>query len=247
MAGKFAGAIGKLLRAAFFNDRLTCTACGAELFSEGYFCERCLKTLPFNSGSVCSKCGRRIPGDYPVCLECKGDMPSYTRARSAFSYEGEIVRLIRNFKTGRKYLAAPFAEEMARVCSENFADADLAAAVPMTERARKKRGYNQSELLAEEVCARTGIPFEKELLVKTRETGEQKELTRRERAENLKGSFRVHERAQCRGKRVLVIDDVMTTGATANALAEALFGAGAAQVYLLSAASVPAKDENKGK
>ena len=85
------------------------------------------------------------------------------------------------------------------------------------------------------------------MLVKTRETSSQKELSRKERAVNLKGSFRVHERAKCRGKRILLIDDVMTTGATANAVSQALFGAGAERVYLLTAASVPAKDENKGK
>ena len=136
---------------------------------------------------------------------------------------------------------------MAAKAAKEFADADIVAFVPMTERAVKKRGYNQARLLAEGVSERTGIPLEAELLIKTRDTGEQKELARRERAQNLKGSFRVHERAKCRGKRILLIDDVMTTGATANAVSQALFGAGAERVYLLTAAGVPAKDENKGK
>ena len=78
-----------------------------------------------------------------------------------------------------------------------------------------------------------------ELLVKTRETRAQKKLSRRERAENLRGSFRAHERAKCRGKSILLVDDVLTTGATAFAVAEALLRAGAARVFLLTAAGVP--------
>ena len=247
MANKFTDALNGFLRKVFYNDRLTCASCGADVFSDGYFCGRCEKELPFNGGFVCSKCGRHIGSDYPVCLECKADMPSYTKARSPFSYEGEIVRLIKNLKTGKKYLADLFSEYMAETAAKEFAGADLIVFVPMTERAAKKRGYNQARLLAEGVSAKTGIPLEAELLVKTRDTGEQKALSRKERMQNLKGSFRVHERIKCRGKTVLLIDDVMTTGATANAVSEALFGAGAAQVYLLTAASVPAKDENKVK
>ncbi len=222
-----------------FDPSLTCAACGAELFGEEPFCPHCLKTLPFNSGSVCSKCGRKTGGDYPVCLECKARMPVYDRARSVFSYEGEVVRLIKKLKTGGKYLGKIFGECMAKIAEKEFSACDFAVFVPMTEKAEKKRGYNQSRLLAEEVCAAAGIPLEGEVLVKTRETGEQKWLSKKERAHNLAGSFRVHERKKCRDKRILVIDDVMTTGATANAIASSLRAAGAKEVCLLTAASVP--------
>ena len=167
MANKFTDALNGFLRKVFYNDRLTCASCGADVFSDGYFCGRCEKELPFNGGFVCSKCGRHIGSDYPVCLECKADMPSYTKARSPFSYEGEIVRLIKNLKTGKKYLADLFSEYMAETAAKEFAGADLAAFVPMTERAAKKRGYNQARLLAEGVSAKTGIPLEAELLVKS--------------------------------------------------------------------------------
>ncbi len=247
MSDKLTSALKNFLRRAFYNEKLTCAACGADVFADSYFCGHCLKTLPFNGGSVCSKCGRRIADDYPVCLECKAVMPAYTRARSAFCYEGEIVRLVKNFKSGKPYLAGAFAEAMIPVLQKNFADADFAVFVPMTASAQKKRGYNQSELLAERVCGEAGVPLERGVISKTRETGEQKELSRKERAENLKGSFHVRERKKCAGKKILIVDDVMTTGATADALAAPLFGAGAAAVYLLTAASVPAKDENKVK
>ncbi|HIY97561.1 MAG TPA: hypothetical protein H9729_07715 [Candidatus Borkfalkia excrementigallinarum] len=225
--------------AALFGERLTCVCCGADLFVDGHFCERCLQTLPLNAGFICSKCGRAVGEDYPVCLECKAHMPAYTEARSAFRYEGEIVRLVKKFKTGGRYLAPAFAERMALLLLADFPDADFLVPVPMTERAIKRRGYNQARLLAEEISVRTGIPAECAVLEKSRDTTEQKELSLRGRAENLKGSFHVAERKKCRGARIALIDDVMTTGATANAAAEALLHAGAAKVYLLTAASVP--------
>ena len=238
MANKFTDALCGFVRENLYGGGLACANCGADLFSDGHFCERCLETLPFNLGHTCEKCGRAVGEDYPVCLECKAAMPLYTAARSAFVYEGDVVRLIKKFKTGAKYLAQAFAERMLFALTTDFADADLLAFVPMSEGAEKKRGYNQAKLLAEALSASAGIPAERELLVKTHDTPAQKELSRRERAENLKGCFRVHQRKLCRGKNIVLVDDVMTTGATADAVSAALFAAGAKKVYLLTAASV---------
>ena len=232
-------ALAAWLKGLLYKEKFTCAVCGAELYEDAYFCARCRAQLPYNTGCVCSKCGRAVAEEAPVCLECKAHMPSYDRARSAFCYEGALVPLIKKFKTGGRHLAAALADAMLPVLQREFADADLLVGVPMTRRARRRRGYDQSRLLAEALSARSGIPLEASLLVKTRETAAQKKLSRRERAENLKGSFRVHERVKCRGKRILVIDDVLTTGATASAVAETLLRAGAARVCVLTAASVP--------
>lgn len=117
-----------------------------------------------------------------------------------------------------------------RLVRAEFAEADFLSSVPMTKRAKRRRGYDQGALLAEELAARSGLPYEAELLVKTRETRAQKKLSRRERAENLRGSFRVHERAKCRGKSILLVDDVLTTGRHGVRRGEALLRAGAARV-----------------
>lgn len=231
------------IKAAVFGKNCVCAACGADVFAESQFCARCKKSLPFNAGRICQKCGRPIGGDYPVCLECKAAMPAFDAARSAFRYEGEMVRLIKKFKMGGRYLAAAFAEQLAPYLQGEFADTQLLVCVPMTAAAQKKRGYNQAALLAEELSRLAGIPFGQETLVKTRETGAQKQLSRRERAENLRGSIRVHERKLCEGKCIAIVDDVMTTGATANAVATALRGAGARRIYLLAAASVASREQ----
>ena len=112
------GGLSEKLKALLFARELTCANCGAELFAEEYFCPHCLKTLPFNAGHICSKCGRAVGEEYPVCLECKADMPLYDAARSAFRYEGDAVRLVKKFKTGGQWLAAPFASRMAGVPCE---------------------------------------------------------------------------------------------------------------------------------
>lgn len=235
-----AGRAAKLL----LGCGLVCACCGADRFGDAPFCERCMRTLPFNNGYVCGKCGRAIGEEYPVCLECKADMPAFTAARSAFRYEGEIVRLVKAFKTGKRYLAETFADSLLSVYAGRFAGADFFVPVPMTDAALRKRGYNQSLLLASALSERTGVPV-CEVAVKTRETAAQKFLSRRERFKNLQGSFRIAQRKACRGKNIVIVDDVLTTGATASALAASLLRAGARQVGLLTAASVSFRAQPK--
>ena len=126
---------------------------------------------------------------------------------------------------------------MLPIVEREFADVDAVTFVPMTKKAIRRRGYNQSKLLAEAISRATG----KELLCaveKKRENADQRVLTRQEREENMKDVFAVSDKAQVKGKRILIADDTLTTGATASALAEVLKKAGAADVYLITVASV---------
>ena len=94
-------------RGALFPAHYTCEICRKEVFDGASFCPACERALPRNDGFFCKKCGRRILEDFPVCLECKRELPVYTAARSAFVYGGEIVGLVRRFKTGAKYPHGP--------------------------------------------------------------------------------------------------------------------------------------------
>ena len=224
------------LRARAGEKNRTCYLCRGEVFAGETFCKDCRGRLPY-AVDFCLRCGRRTK-ERGFCAECRARLPLPDKERSAFVYDGEVRRLIYAFKNGDAGMAEGLAREMLPVLEREFAAADLLTFVPMTERARRKRGYNQSERLARALSALCGIPVE-EIFAKTRETGEQKSLSRAEREKNLHGAFHLQKRAVCRGKKILLVDDVMTTGSTADELARLLRGAHAEKVWLLTLAATP--------
>jgi len=228
----------KAVRDVLFPSDLTCDICGRETFGAN-LCEDCLKTLVLNDKASCPVCGRKTV-QAEICMECKIRPPRFKRAVSAFSYEGGAVVLINKFKNGAGYLKEFFAD---KICEKltNFPQYDCIVYVPLTRRAKRKRGYNQSELLANAVSKRTGKPVIRGAVEKKRRTEDQKNLSREERAKNLSGCFRVVKKEEVKSKRVLVVDDVLTTGATADEMTKVLLRAGAAQVYVATVASVEYK------
>lgn len=230
------------LALAQYEVNYTCRSCRREVFDGSFFCESCYAALPLNRGAICPVCGRRVK-EAGICLECKRLVPVYARARSALCYEDQVKALMREFKTGGRYLAALFAREMLPLLKREFGDADFLIPVPMSKEARRRRGYAQAELLAELLSLHSGIAVLSDAVVKVRDTPPQKSLSRRQREDNLKGCFHVRKRAVCRDKVCVIVDDVLTTGATADALAKVLLGAGARRVYLLTACSVSGEFE----
>lgn len=234
----------KFLKSAkeiLFPNGLTCDICGRETFG-GNICPACAETLVFNDKARCPICGRNAVRP-EICPECKAMPPAFSRATSVFSYEGGAAVLIRKFKNGGGYLKEYFADEMCKnLKAEDF---DCIVCIPLTRRAEKKRGYNQSELLARAVSERLGVPFLKGALSKVRDTAAQKNLNREERGKNLAGIFKAEKGGEVSGKRVLIVDDVLTTGATCDEAAKTLLKAGASQVFLATAASVGYKILNK--
>lgn len=228
----------------FFPEDFTCELCGIEVFGER-LCADCKKTITFNDKALCPVCGRKnvIP---EICAECKAQPPKFVKAASPLVYEGGAVTLIHRYKNGNGHLREYFSELIIKKLEELPAF-DSIAYVPMTERTRRRRGYNQSEELAKCVSEKINAPLAQGAIIKVSETPEQKSLTRAERAENLKKCFKVENREAVKGKKILVIDDVMTTGATADAISERLYGAGAAGVYFASVASVEYKRKKQEK
>lgn len=218
----------------------TCDICGREVFASERVCEKCRKELPYIGDKCCPLCGRKVK-EAGVCLECKQKPLGVEKARSVFTHEGEAARLVVRYKRGSKYLYRTLAELALPLLVKEFPDCDLLTSVPMTKKAQKKRGYNQSKLLAEELAKRSEKPY-LDTAVKQRETQSQKFLGREEREKNLEGCFHIIDRAAVKGKTVLVIDDTLTTGSTVSELANRLKRAGAKTVYALTITSVEYKD-----
>lgn len=229
----------KTVRDALFPSDLTCDICGRETFGTN-ICKDCAKTLTFNDKEICPVCGRRTVRSQ-FCFECKDKPPLFEMAVSAFVYEGGAVQLIKKFKQGDSYLNEYLADAIYKSLKD-FPEFDCIVCVPMTRRSELKRGFNQSALLAKALSERVVKPYIKGAVEKRKETGEQKALSRKERSKNLAGCFRTAKREEIKGKRVLVVDDILTTGATANEMAHTLLKAGAKEVYLATVASVEYKN-----
>lgn len=224
-----------------FVEGLTCELCGREIFDGGKLCLKCLKTVTFNDGDTCPVCGRKNFAP-EICLECKGRLPLYRRAVSPFVYIDGAAALISRFKNGAAHLKGYFAEKI-REKLVGFEKIDFITFIPITAKKLKRRGYNQSRLLAESLSEKVLTPVEA-TLEKVKETPDQKGLSRRDREKNLEDCFKVTDRRKVKGKTILLVDDVMTTGATLDAAAKRLLAAGAAAVFAATVASVEYKVKN---
>lgn len=222
------------------THNFTCDVCGREVFEGERVCEKCKKELPYIGERRCPFCGRRVK-EAGTCLECKQKPLEADKARSVFTHEGEAARLIVRYKRGDKFLYRTLAELAFPLLMKEFPDSELITSVPMTGKAQKKRGYNQSKLLAEELAKRSSIPY-LDAAIKRHETPSQKFLDRKEREKNLKGCFHIVDREAVKGLTVLIIDDTLTTGSTVSELADRLKRAGAKTVYALTVTSVEYKD-----
>ena len=230
----------KTLRETFFPEKLTCSLCRREIFGDSPFCKDCLDALPRNDGAICDHCGRKTSARVSYCDSCREKNLSFDVARSPFLYEPPVSYALQKLKyDNAKYFARDFAPELVRTYLAEFWTCDAVVFTPMTGKREKKRGYNQAKLLAEAFSERTGIPLLTDVLYKKRETESQVGMTQKERFINLSGSFGVRHSREVAGKNVLLVDDVLTTGATAECCAAALRRAGAERVCVLTVASVP--------
>lgn len=226
----------------------TCDSCGEELFDypSTRICAACNKRIEQNDKKVCEKCGRKTISE-GVCMTCKRVLPTFTIGISPLTYRGETASLVNRIKNGNRRLAFYFAEQMTAAFLRRFPFARekelLIVPVPLTEKKRGERGYNQAEILAlcvAECLKEKGIfaTLDCEVLQKTRDEAQQKHLTIVERTKNAVGAYHLHKRKICQGKTVLLIDDILTTGATGSACAKLLLNAHADGVILLTVASL---------
>ncbi len=225
------------------SSRWRCLSCGKEIFNDARFCDECYKELPFNNNAICDHCGREVLAFTNYCSTCKERLLSIDKGRSVFTYKKPISDLIKKLKYGnQRYISEYFIEVLTFTYLKNCFNADFITYVPMTEKAKRKRGYNQSEILAKGVSEKTNVKLFEGVL-KIKETKRQATLNRKERLKNLEGAYKIIDKKLLKEKTVVIIDDVTTTGATAEVFANSLKKAGAKTVYLVTVASLPSKDK----
>jgi ComF family protein len=221
-----------------------CLSCRVEVDEAGALCAACWDKIAFLAPPHCSACGFPFdydPGGPALCGACLRKPPDYGRGRAVMRYDDASRPLVLGFKHGDLTHGAPaYGRWMARAGAELLREADLVVPVPLYWLRLFRRRYNQAALLAQAVGRAAGVPVAVDLLVRRRPTPSQGHLSRAARRRNVRGAFAVRPRraALARGRRILLIDDVLTTGATAEACARALLRAGAASVDVLVLARV---------
>jgi ComF family protein len=221
-----------------------CLACGGSVEQQGTLCADCWLGIEFLGPPCCASCG--LPFEYDLdpdalCGACMAQAPAYERARSVMRYGDISKRLLLSFKHADRTEGAPaYGAWLARSGAELIALADVIAPVPLHRIRLFKRRYNQSALLAAALARTSGLPLVPDLLLRRRNTPSQGRLSISQRWKNVTGAFAVNpaRRADLKGARVLLIDDVMTTGATVEICSRTLRRGGAQAVDVLVLARV---------
>lgn len=220
-----------------------CLACGIETTGTASLCPPCWSSLHLLAPPWCRVCGCPLPhafAEAPLCGACAEKPPPFDRARAALRYDEHSSRIVLGFKRGGRLEGLPlFARWMAQAGEELLSEADLILPVPLHRWRLLARGFNQSALLARRVARLTGRTWSPFLLERHRATASQQGLGAEARRENITAaSFRLRRPERIEGARIVLVDDVLTTGATLGACATVLRRGGAARVDALVLARV---------
>ena len=201
-------------------------------------CPACEKRLKRVAQPFCLRCGKPLEADRirrEYCADCTKRTHAFVQGRAVFVYQGAIIGSMHRLKYGnRRDFAAIFAREAYETYGSwiRRIEPDALIPIPLHKKRRRERGYNQAQLIAEALAGLTGIQVEKNLLLRTLYTQPQRQLSARERKNNLKNAFQMSKKI-VQLEKVLLIDDIYTTGSTVDAAAETLMGAGVKKVYVL--------------
>lgn len=221
-----------------------CAVCREPVGTHGGLCSICWSRLAFITPPYCERLGIPFaydPGPGVLSLEAIADPPAYGRARAAVRFDDVSRKLVHYFKYGDRLDLAPLLGRwMAAAGKPLLADADALVPVPLHWRRLWLRRFNQSAALAQAIGRESGLPVIHESLRRAKPTAQQVGLTRTERARNVQGAFAVsaEARASVAGRKLILVDDVLTSGATVDACARVLLRAGAASVDVLVFARV---------
>jgi competence protein ComFC len=243
--GELVAGVGDAIVSVFFPGG--CRLCERLLTraSRLPICEDCLEAFAALPARVCGKCGSpSVPetmaeatGDGLVCGECIRRTFAFETARSYAEYRGGMARAIVLLKFERiEPLARYFAERVVEVAEREALSGNIVVPVPLHRERQRERGYNQADLISRQVAKRMGLPHKPMLLMRTKARPDKHILSHAERWRAVRGAFATRPGSQVDNKRVLLLDDVVTTGATLDACAKALLKAGAKSVVGLTVA-----------
>ena len=234
----------RLLSGLFVSD-YACLICGRELDGKTRYnvCSNCYQKQEYIERG-CLKCGKLLVTEAEYCLDCQQNEKSYDVAVAPFVYSAAIPNLVMDLKFNNKRYLAPY---MARFMTDKFLEKGLTASfvlpVPLHKKRERKRGFNQSALLGEEIAKGLNLPYLPQVASRIKDTLTSSTLEggRKAREENMKDAFVINEPSAVKNKAVLVVDDVLTTGSTSGELARALKKAGATRVLVLTFATTKEK------
>ncbi len=216
-----------------------CRVCEKQLGLESvpYMCETCWHDIPLIEPPWCEMCG--IPNTEDVCNECATTPPPYGKLRTIAFYESALQQAVHLFKFEKR---TSLAKPLAQLTIEHFpddcdiAEYDFILPIPIHKKRLRERGFNQATLIANEIAKTTGIQVVTDALVRYRNTSPQSSLDREARQTNIVGAFELQKKEVVRNKRILVLDDVYTTGATVREAVKVLWDADPAEIDVLTLA-----------
>lgn len=236
-----AGALWETGLGLFFPN--VCQLCGEGRAAKagGYVCEACAATVRWVEPPFCSRCGRPALGAVTTeyqCAHCAEGAFAFSSARAAAFVEPLVLEVIHRYKYNRALYFEPFLARLlsSRVGAQRDPKWDLIAPVPLHPVKLREREFNQAERLARRLGEHLGLPVRTDLVRRVVATPSQTRLSRKERAENMRNAFAPRRENALHGERVLLIDDILTTGATTSACARALLDAGAGDVAVWAVA-----------
>lgn len=219
----------------FFPSGIKCVFCGKEVDGDINICAECITKLPYIAGKTCFRCGGHVLEE-DVCMDCAKSDHMFVRNFAVFDYDGILRDKILSFKqAGKKYIGHAFAPFIYEKYKEIDIPFDMVIPMPISKEREKERGFNQADILVEDIESNEHN-VRKDIVFKVKNTPHQTGLSKENRQTNLDGAFAVRDKSLVKGKTILIVDDIYTTGATMSQVAETLMKAKARAVYGLTLA-----------
>ncbi len=221
-----------------FPEGRYCIVCRHKLVGgQHILCLDCESRIKPILPPICAMCGRSVNKSGKLCGDCMNQKRSFVQARSFGEYDGVLKKVIHEFKYhGRRELADFIGYKMLSVFEGlGWPEFDVIVPVPLHKKRQKERGFNQAYLLAAYLGKKIGLPVCNDI-VRVKHTEHQTLLSRHQRSKNLKGAFQLIDSSRIKGKTVLLVDDVYTTGSTADECSATMREAGAKHIYVLTCA-----------